>query len=336
MKYRAYGKTGWSVSEIGFGAWGLGGDWGPVDDEHSIQTLLAAWDWGINLVDTAQMYGKGHSEEVIGQALKLWTGDHIYVATKVQPVQWPHPSEGNPMLEGLYPRDYVRKQCESSLTRLGVETIDIYQLHGWFPRGVEETEWYTVLDELKQEGKIRTIGVSIRDYRPEDGIAIAQSGMVETEQVVYNIFEQRPADRLFPACQKYGVAVLARVPFDESSLTGTWTKDTYDSWAPYDVRRPYFKGERFGHTLAKVEAIKQVVKQITGDRYSGLAEVALRFCLANPAISCVIPGMMNLEQLESNITASDGEALPDELLKQLKMFNWPRNYHNPDEEVDPE
>ncbi|MDB5052470.1 MAG: aldo/keto reductase [Bacilli bacterium] len=336
MRYRIYGKTGWNVSEIGFGAWGLGGDWGPVDDDHSIQTLLSAWDRGINFVDTAQMYGKGHSEEVIGQALKQWRGDHIYIATKVQPVEWPHPGDGNPTLEGRYPRKYVREQCEASISRLGIEAIDVYQLHGWFPRGVEQTEWHTILDELKQEGKIRSIGISIRDYRPEDGIAIAQTGMVETQQVVYNIFEQRPSDRLFPVCGENGVAVLARVPFDEGALVGTWTKDTYNSWASYDFRRQYFKGERYNRTLEKVEQINNTVKRLTGDRYSGLAEVALRFCLSNPYVSCVIPGIKSLKQLESNMQASDGEPLPDELLQELKAFNWPRNYHNPDAKVDPE
>jgi aryl-alcohol dehydrogenase-like predicted oxidoreductase len=336
MKYRKYGKTGWAVSEIGFGAWGLGGDWGPVDDAHSILTLLSAWDRGINLVDTAQMYGKGHSEEVIGRALKQWKGNHIYIATKVQPLAWPHPGEDNPSIEDRYPKEYVREQCEASLRRLGIEAIDVYQLHGWFPRGVEETQWYQTLDELRKEGKIRSIGISIRDYRPEDGIAIARTGMVETQQVVYNIFEQRPADKLFPVCGKHGVAILARVPFDEGSLTGTWTEDTYNNWASYDFRKGYFKGERFQRTLEKVEQIKELVNRLTSDRYTNLAEVALRFCLSNPYVSCVIPGIKNLRQLESNIKASDGEVLPKGLLLELKAFNWPRNYHNPDAGVDPE
>lgn len=335
MRYRTYGKTGWQVSEIGFGAWALGGDWGPVDDMHSVETLLSAWERGINFVDTAQMYGKGHSEEVIGRALKNWAGEHIYIATKVQPVEWPYPGDDNPEMEGRYPKSYVREQCEASLRRLGLETIDVYQLHGWFPKGIEHTEWFEILSELKQEGKIRSIGISIRDYRPEDGIKIAQTGKVETAQVVYNIFEQRPADQLLPVCAENGVAVLARVPFDESALVGNWTAETYDSWASNDIRRAYFKGERFSCTLQKVEQIKKLVREMTGDRYASLAEVALRFCLSNPQVNCVIPGMVTLEQLESNTKASDGQALPDELLDALKVFNWPRNYHHPDSPVDP-
>lgn len=331
MKYRTFGRTGWQVSEIGFGAWGIGGDWGPVDDAHSIQTLLSSWERGINLVDTAQMYGKGHSEEVIGRALREWKGGHIYLATKVQPVEWPHPSDDNPTLEGRYPREYIISQCEASLRRLGVEAIDVYQLHGWFPRGVEETEWYEVFEQLQREGKIRAVGISIRDYRPEDGIEIAKTGRVDVQQVVYNIFEQRPQDHLFPACRENGVAILARVPFDEGALAGTWTKETYDSWAPYDFRRNYFKGKRFERTLEKVERIKEVVKELTGDTYQSLAEVALRFCLSNPDVSCVIPGIKNIRQLDSNRKVSDGTPLPQELLDALKAFSWPRNYHNPDE-----
>jgi aryl-alcohol dehydrogenase-like predicted oxidoreductase len=334
MRYRTYGKTGWKVSEIGFGAWALGGDWGLVDDQHSIDTLLSAWERGINFVDTAQMYGKGHSEEVIGRALKQWSGEHIYIATKVQPLEWPHPSLENPEMEGRYSKKYVREQCEASLRRLGLDAIDVYQLHGWFPKGIVQTEWFEILNELKKEGKIKSIGISIRDYRPEDGISIAQTGKIETAQVVYNIFEQRPANQLMPVCAKEGVAVLARVPFDESALVGNWTEDTYDNWALNDIRRTYFKGERFIYTLGKVEQIKQVVKEITGDHYDNLAEVALRFCLSNPQVNCVIPGMVTLEQLECNIKASDGAALPTLLLDALKPFNWPRNYHNPDAPFD--
>ncbi|RXZ79899.1 aldo/keto reductase [Paenibacillaceae bacterium] len=338
MRYRKFGKTDWRVSEIGFGGWqiGGGGAFGQVDDQESVQTLLAAWERGINLVDTAQMYGKGHSETVIGQALKAWKGDHIYVASKVQPVVWPHPNETDPEMDGRYPREYIRKQCEESLTRLGVETIDLYQLHGWFPRGLEleQREWLEALQELQQEGKIREFGVSIRDYRPEDGLALAEAGLVAAEQVVYNLFEQRPADTLFPACEQSGTAVLARVPFDEGALIGAWTAETYDTFAPGDVRRVYFKGDRFPKTLEKVEAMKQVVQQYGGSELS-LAEVALRFCLSNSAVSCVIPGMRNVKELEANLKVSDGKPLPKELLEQLKTFNWPRNYHNPDTKVDP-
>lgn len=336
MKYRPFGKTGWNVSEIGFGAWGIGGSWGPVDDALSIRTLLAAFDRGVNFVDTAQMYGNGHSEEVIGQALRQWKGDPIYIATKVQPVVWPRPHELDPSFEGRYPAAHLREQCEASLRRLGVETIDLYQLHGWFPSGVEDTEWYETLSGLKREGKIREIGVSIRDYKPHEGIGIARAGLTASEQVVFNLFEQRPAADLLPVCRQHGVGVIARVPFDEGALVGTWTADTFEQFAPDDFRRKYFKGERFARTLEKVEALKALVRELTGDRYPSLAEVALRYTLSFPAVSTVIPGIKNLEELDANVRVSDGEPLPAELIEALQAHNWPRNYHDPNVGVDPE
>jgi aryl-alcohol dehydrogenase-like predicted oxidoreductase len=329
MRYRVFGKTGWKVSEIGFGGWQLGGEFGAVDDADSVRTLLAAFDRGVNLVDTAQMYGKGRSEEVIGKALKQWKDEPIYIATKVQPVQWPRPDEDDPDMAGRYPRDHVRTNCENSLRRLGVEAIDLYQLHGWFPRGLEEdTEWYDALKELQQEGKIREFGVSIRDYRPENGVALAKSGRIASQQVVYNLFEQRPADELLPACREHGVAVLARVPFDEGALIGNWTEDTYETFGEKDVRRRYFRGERFMETYRQVEKMKQAIREYTGDRDVKLHEVALKFCLSNDTVSCVIPGMKNITEMDSNIRVSDEEKLDQGLLDVLKPFNWPRNYHS--------
>ncbi|HZG56813.1 aldo/keto reductase [Paenibacillus sp.] len=328
MKYRTFGKTGWKVSEIGFGGWQLGGEFGAVDDNDSIRTLLHAFDRGINFVDTAQMYGKGRSEEVIGKALKQYDGPHVYVATKVQPVVWPKPDEDDPDFAGRYPAAYLREQCEASLRRLGVEAIDLYQLHGWFPSGMRETEWYDTLTQLQQEGKIREIGVSIRDYRPENGVELAKSGKAVSQQVVYNVFEQRPRELLNPVCQDNGVAVIARVPFDEGALIGNWTPSTYDEWGERDVRKIYFRGDRFETTRLRVEELKAEVRRVTGERYGTLAEVALRFCLSDPAVSVVIPGMKTPAEVDMNVAVSDGEPLPAELLEALKAFNWPRNYHS--------
>lgn len=332
MKRRIFGKTGWEVSEIGFGGWQLGGEFGAVDEKDALGTLLHAWEKGINFVDTAQMYGKGRSELMVGKALKEWRGEHIYVATKVQPVAWPHPTEDHPAMEGRYPAAYLREQCEASLERLGVETIDLYQLHGWFPQGVQHTEWYDTLRALQQEGKIREIGVSIRDYRPEDGVELAKTGWVSGQQVVYNIFEQRPAERLFPACKDNGVGVIARVPFDEGALIGNWTENTYETWGEKDVRKVYFRGDRFMKTYRKVEEMKAALREATGDTYASLAEVALRFCLSDPAVSVVIPGMKTPAEVDLNVAVSDGRTLPDEVLRVLEGFKWPRNYHGPDQE----
>ncbi len=328
MKFRTFGKTGWQVSEIGFGGWQLGGEFGHVDDADSIRTLLAAFERGVNIVDTAQMYGKGRSEEVIGKALKEWRGDHIYIATKVQPTAWPRPEEDNPEMAGRYTREHIRANCENSLRRLGTETIDLYQLHGWFPKGIEHTEWLDALCELQKEGKIREFGVSIRDYRPENGIELAKSGWVASQQVVYNLFEQRPGSELFEACMENGVGILARVPFDEGSLIGNWTENTYETFGEKDVRRFYFRGERFMETYRAIEKMKAAIAAYTGEKEVRLHEYALKFCLSHEAVSCVIPGMKNLQEMESNIRVSDSEKLDQGLLDILKPFNWPRNYHS--------
>ncbi|MEZ5450014.1 MAG: aldo/keto reductase [Thiolinea sp.] len=227
MKYRKFGRTDWQVSEIAFGTWQIGGDWGAVDDAASIKTLLHAYERGINLVDTAELYGHGHSEEVIGKSLRQWSGDKIYVATKAQPVVWPEKTDDNPMMKGRYPDWYLRQQVEGSLKRLQVERLDLFQLHCWVPRGTTELDWLETLNDLRQEGKIDQIGVSIRDYRADEGINLARLGLVAAQQVVFNLFEQTPARGLFPAGIATEQAFIARVPFDSGSLTGTWTEDTY-------------------------------------------------------------------------------------------------------------
>ena len=175
MKYRSFGRTGWKISEIGFGAWQIGGDWGKTDDVNSIDTLRYAFDKGINFVDTAELYGNGHSEEAVGKALKNWTGDKIYVATKVRPVQWPRPDDDNPQMKGRFPRWYIRENVEKSLKRLGVERIDLLQLHSWTPCAVEELDWLETLLALRREGKIDHIGISLRDFRPDEGVDLALS-----------------------------------------------------------------------------------------------------------------------------------------------------------------
>lgn len=327
MRYRTFGRTGWEVSEIGFGGWQLGGDFGSVNEADSIRTLHYAWGQGINFIDTAQMYGRGRSEEVIGRALREWSGGHIYVATKVQPVEWPAPNEDSPAMEGRYPAAYLREQCEASLRRLQLDTIDLYQLHGWFPSGVEHTEWYDTLIQLQKEGLIREIGVSIRDYRPEDGVELARTGMASSQQVVYNLFEQRPAHLLLPECGANQVAVIARVPFDEGSLIGNWTEDTYSTWEDGDVRKSYFRGERFMETYRKVEQMKRLTAEMLGPSVT-LAEVALRYCLTNPHVSTVIPGMKSAHEVSLNTAISDGQPLPAELVQAMEQFQWPRNYHS--------
>jgi aryl-alcohol dehydrogenase-like predicted oxidoreductase len=323
MKYRLFGRTGWRVSEIAFGAWQIGGDWGEVVDKDSIDTLLYAYERGINFVDTAELYGKGRSEEVIGRSLKQWRGGKIYVATKAQPTHWPNPDLDNPEMRGRYPRWHLRDNVENSLRRLGVERIDLFQLHCWLADGLQALDWLETLNALRVEGKIDRIGVSIRDYRPEEGIDLARYGLVDSIQVVFNMFEQRPAGPLFKTGEETRTAFIARVPLDSGSLVGNWSEATYSNWAPGSVPAQLFRDERFAHTLERMRSLKA----LCAPYYPTLAEAAMRYVLSAPQLSTLIPGMKNKGEVDMNVIYSDGRAFPPELAAQLPAHSWPRNYY---------
>lgn len=323
MKYRTFGRTGWQVSEIGFGAWQIGGDWGKVDDAKSIDTLHYAFDKGINFVDTAELYGKGHSEEVIGAALKSWKGHKIYVATKVRPTEWPNSDNDNPHMHGLFPKHYIRESVEKSLKRLGVDRIDLFQLHSWTPDAVTDLDWLETLLALRSEGKIDHIGISLRDYRPDEGVDLARFGLVDSIQVVFNMFEQRPAQKLFAAGEKSRTAFIARVPLDSGSLVGNWSTESYSSFEPGSQPHRMFRGDRFAETLKRVEALKIECLPF----YPSLGEAAMRYVLSAAEVSCLIPGMKNRAEVDMNIAYSDGKIFPDELKSKLAAHGWIRNYY---------
>ncbi len=324
MRYRSFGRTGWQVSEIGFGAWQIGGDWGKVDDAHSVDTLHYAFDKGINFIDTAELYGNGHSEYVIGQALKTWKGSKIYVASKVRPIQWPRPDDANPQMRGRFPEWYIRENLERSLKRLGVERIDLYQMHSFMPSAMFELDWLETLHKLQREGKIDRIGVSLRDNEPEEGVDAAACGLVDSFQVIFNMFEQRPAQSLLPAGEKSNVAFIARVPLDSGSLVGNWNANSYSQFETGTQQFNMFRGERFTETLKRV----QTLKDICGPYYATLAEAAMRYVLSEPRVSTLIPGMKNREEVDMNIAYCDGAEFPEELKEELPPHIWVRNYYN--------
>lgn len=323
MRYRDFGRTGWKVSEIGFGAWQIGGQWGKVDDDASLRTLLHAFERGINFVDTAELYGDGHSETVIGQALKSWRGDKIYVATKARPTVWPNPDDPAPPVRGRFPDWYLRQNVENSLRRLGVERIDLFQLHSWGPRGHVELDWLETLNDLRAEGKIDQIGVSLRDNQPQEGVALGRLGLVASEQVIFNMFEQPPRDALFPAAKAGGTAIIARVPLDSGSLVGHWTKDSYATFEPGSQPHQMFRGDRFAETLARVDKLKAEVAPF----FPSLAEAAMRYVLAHDAVSVLIPGMKTPAEVDMNLRYSDGAAFPPDLIEGLKPHAWVRNFY---------
>lgn len=322
MRYRDFGRTGWKVSEIGFGAWQIG-QWGKVDDAASIRTLLHAFEQGINFVDTAELYGAGHSETVIGQALRQWRGDKIYVATKAQPTVWPDPDELSPPIRGRFPDWHLRLNVENSLRRLGVDRIDLFQLHSWGPRGHLELDWLETLNDLRAEGKIDQIGISLRDNQPGEGVAAARLGLVTSQQVIFNLFEQLPRDALFPAARDSNTAIIARVPLDSGSLVGNWMADSYAGFEPGSQLHQMFRGDRFTETLARVRALQAEVAPY----YASLAEAAMRYVLAHDAVSVLIPGMKTPAEVDMNIRYSDGAAFPDALLDRLPSHSWVRNFY---------
>lgn len=323
MKYRPFGRTGWEISEIGFGAWQIGGGWGKVDDDASIDTLLYAFERGVNFVDTAELYGAGHSETVIGRALRQWRGGKIYVATKAQPIRWPDPNDDQPEMRGRFPKWYLSECVEASLKRLGVDRIDLFQLHSWTPDGVRALDWLEALNGLRQQGKIDKIGVSLRDMRPQEGIDLASFGLVQSIQVIFNLFEQRPLPLLIPACEQTGTACIARVPLDSGALTGNWTKETYAGWESQSQPHRMFRGERFTQALDRVENLKH----LCAPYYPTLAEAAMRYALHPAAVSTVIPGMTTRAEVDMNIALSDGKAFPSALAAALPSQGWIRNYY---------
>jgi aryl-alcohol dehydrogenase-like predicted oxidoreductase len=321
MQYRPLGTTGIEVSEIGYGAWGIGGaQWGGADDDESIQALHKAIDLGLNFIDTALAYGEGRSERLVGQVVRE-RPETIHVATKVPPKNLIWPAEAGTPVEEVFPGDYVRACAERSLSNLGVERIDLLQLHVWSDEWTDQGDWREAVDELRSAGKIAHFGVSINDHQPANALRLIESGTVETVQVIYNVFDQSPEDDLFPACREHGVGVIARVPLDEGGLTGTIGPDT--EFAEGDFRASYFRGDRKAEVRERVQALAADLGIAEGE----LAEAALRFILSEPTVSAVIPGMRSLRNVERNVAVSDGRGVPEGWRDKLRAHRWVRNFY---------
>jgi aryl-alcohol dehydrogenase-like predicted oxidoreductase len=316
MRNRKFGRTGWQVGEVGYGMWGIG-EWSGSDDSESLASLDLAVARGVNFFDTAQAYGDGHSEQLLAKLLAEHRGTEILGATKVPPKnrQWPS-RRGVPLAE-VFPRDYVREYVDISRANLGVESIDLLQLHVWEDDWLAGGDLERTVEELKREGSIRAFGISLNRWEPWNGVKAVRSGLVDSVQVIYNVFDQAPEDELFPACRENEVAVIARVPFDEGSLTGTVTRAS--KWPAEDWRATYFVPENLEASVAHVEALQPVVP-------AGMTmpEMALRFILSNPDVTAVIPGMRKPRNVESNVAASGAGPLPADLLAELRKHRWDR------------
>jgi aryl-alcohol dehydrogenase-like predicted oxidoreductase len=318
MQYRRFGRLGWKVSEIGYGMWGMGG-WTGSEDEQSLRALERSLALGCTFFDTAYAYGAGRSERLLGQILRQPRDQRVYVATKVPPKNNQWPAKAHYALADVFPADHIRAYTEKSLENLGVERIDLQQLHVWTDTWASNEEWQRTVDELKSEGLIEGFGISVNRWEPANAVAALKTGLVDSVQVVHNIFDQAPEDELFPVCEELDVAVIARVPFDEGSLTGTLTMDS--SWPQGDWRNIYFSPENLRATIERVELLKQ---ELPDDM--DLPELALRFILHHPAVSTTIPGMRALRNVENNLAASDGTPLPAELLQRLRKHRWDRSH----------
>ena len=316
MQLRRFGRLGWQISEIGYGMWGMGGRTGS-DDEQSLRALERAVALGCNFFDTAYAYGAGRSERLIGQVLRQPRNQRVYVATKVPPKNNQWPAKSHYRLEEVFPADHIRESTEKSLENLGVERIDLQQLHVWTDAWAAADEWQRAVDELKSEGLIEGFGISVNRWEPANVLRALKTSLVDSVQVVYNIFDQAPEDELFPACREQDIAVIARVPFDEGSLTGTLTLDS--RWPQGDWRNMYFSRENLHATVERVERLARELPE-----NMELAELSLRFILHHPAVSTIIPGMRRVPHVERNLRASDGRRLPDEVVTRLRKHRWDR------------
>ena len=319
MKYRSLGKAGFEVSEIGFGAWALGGGWGPQSESDSIAALHRAIDQGVTFIDTAAGYGDGRSERVIAKVLKERSED-IKVATKT-PVapNGPWPPSPYCRWDDRYSENYLRENVEERLRNLQTDCLDLLQLHTWTRAWNHDPKPFEVLKTLKREGKINAIGVSTPENDQNSVIDLMRGGWVDTVQVIYNLFEQEPAAELLPVAKECEVGVIIRVAFDEGVLTGKYSADT--EFAEDDFRRNYFAGDRLARSVERADKIKE---DIVDSGYT-LPQLALKYPLMHEAVSTVIPGIRNINQADLNCVVSDLPDISDELMIKLREHNWRRS-----------
>jgi aryl-alcohol dehydrogenase-like predicted oxidoreductase len=324
MKFRQLGRTGCTVSEIGFGAWGIGGAmWQGSDDDAALAALDAAFDLGVNFVDTALAYGDGHSETLVGRAVAR-RREPIVVASKIPPADRVWPARSGTTLAAVFSADYVKRCAETSAANLG-RPVDILQFHVWRDEWLEEPEWRKVervLSALIAAGTVRHVGISNTEHDPTSALeAVRHCDLVEVLQVIYNIFDQQPEDALLPACLERRVGVIARVPLDEGGLTGQIRPGV--TFPKGDWRHRYFRGDRPAQVAARVDALRPALLK----EARTVAEGALRFCLSHDAVATVIAGMRTAAHARENCAVSDGRRLSRGLLAELKQHAWPRNFY---------
>lgn len=316
MKYRSFARLGWQVSEIGYGMWGMGG-WTGSDDEESVASLDRAVELGCNFFDSALGYGNGHSDRLLGELVRRHPQRRIYTTTKVPPLNGQWPSRRGMPLGEVFPPDHIEHSLHRSLEHSGLDHFDLVQFHVWEDEWVDDDRWRRAVEDLRAQRLLSGIGISINRWEPWNAVRTVRSGAIDAVQVIYNVFDQAPEDELFVATREMNVAVIARVPFDEGSLTGTLKADSV--WPEGDWRNTYFVPENLRATLERVDRLRPVVPQ-----GMTLPELALRFILSHPAVATIIPGMRKLRHVEANVAASDAGPLSAEILGQLRGHRWDR------------
>jgi len=322
MDYKTFAKSDEKISRLGFGAWGVGKTmWIGADDSESRRVLQKAVNSGVNFFDSALVYGMGHSERLLGE-LEKETGQDLFITSKIPPKNYKWPAPDDATLEESFPKNHIILSTERSLRNLDRDYIDLQQFHVWNDKWADHDEWKEAIYQLKKDGKVRFFGISINDHQPENGIEAGKTGLIDSYQVIFNIFDQSPTDELLPFCQENQISVIARVPFDEGALTGSIKPDT--TFPEGDFRNQYFRGDRKEQVWERVQKIQDAAGFETGS----LAETALRYLLSFEAVTSVIPGMRKEKNLLSNLKSTENGSLSDGLLDKLKEFRWIRDFYS--------
>ncbi len=326
MRTRPLGATGFDVTEIGYGGWGLGGDmWLGADDAEGRRALQEALDCGVRFFDTALVYGDGHSEKMIGEVLRdSRARGECVVATKIPPrnLQWP--GSGASPLRETFPARHVIQSVETSLRNLGDEALQLQQLHVWHDAWLMDPEWHetrSAMQRLKDQGKVLHWGISINDHAPHTALEVLEDPLLESAQVIYNIYDRAPEKDLFPLAARRKIGIIVRVPLDEGALTGAITRSTV--FAKGDWREEYFAGTR----KQEAERHAAALAELLGEEAATLPELALRFTLSRPEVSTVIPGMRRAKHVNANASVADGRPLSRALLSRLATHAWEKNWY---------
>lgn len=316
MIYRKFGRTQWKVSEIGYGMWGMAG-WTESDDSQSAKSLDLAVERGVNFFDTAWGYGEGHSEKLLGQLVRRHPQKKLYTASKIPPKNFQWPARPEYTFEESYPASHILEYTDKTLKNLNLEQLDLMQFHTWDDGWSDREEWQRAVEDLKSSGKIAAMGISVNRWEPENGIKALKTGLLDSVQVIYNIFDQAPVDVLFPLCEKMDIAVIARVPFDEGTLTGNITEGT--TFPEGDWRGTYFVPENLIPSVKRANELRPLIPE-----GMTMAEMALRFITMNKTVGTIIPGMRKERNVLANTAISDGKGLDETLFEKLREHRWDR------------